>query len=153
MSDCSENKNPLIRNGTSQGQRALAWLDPDSVEIIDKNTEDWMVWAGQFSDHVVHTTLNNSPAGTMKPFFAENLSARLALSASYHTELLSGHIREVLLFIETEDNGLKEAYTGLFDIILSYISIVDRLYASTKSDKEFNNILFSHIQAKLLLIE
>ncbi len=153
MSDCSENKNPLIRNGTSQGQRAVAWLDPDSVEIIDKSTEDWMVWAGQFSDYVAHTALNNSPAGTMKPFFADNLSARLALSASYQTELLSGHIREVLQYIETEDTGLKEAYTELYDIIFSYISIVDRLYVATKPDKEYNNILFNHIQAKLLLIE
>ncbi|HMB62277.1 MAG TPA: hypothetical protein VKN36_04330 [Eudoraea sp.] len=153
MSDCSEHKNPLIRNGTSQGQRALAKLSPESVEIIDKAEEDWMVWARQFSDHIAYTAVNNAPAGTMKPFFAADISAQLALSASYRPEELSLFIREKLIHIEKETVGLKEAYTSLFDIIFSYFVLTDRLFKVTKADKEYNSILFNHIQAKLLPLE
>ncbi|WP_438426387.1 hypothetical protein [Aquimarina macrocephali] len=153
MSDCSENKNPLIRNGTSQGQRVLSKLSPRSVEIIDKSTEDWMVWAGKFSDNIRYTALNNAVVGTMKPFFTSNISAQLALAASYPPEILSQYIREILLYIETEDAGLKKAYTSLFDIIFSYFVIVDKLFRLTQEDKEYSSILINHIQAKLLPLE
>ncbi|WP_106792884.1 baseplate J/gp47 family protein [Aquimarina sp. Aq78] len=153
MSDCSENKNPLIRNGTSQGQRVLSKLSPTSVEIIDKSTEDWMVWAGKFSDNIRYTALNNAVVGTMKPFFTSNISAQLALAASYPPEMLSQYIREILLYIETEDTGLKKAYTSLFDIIFSYFVIVDKLFRLTQEDKEYSSILINHIQAKLLPLE
>lgn len=153
MSDCSEHKNPLIRNGTSQAQRVLANLSPASVEIIDKAEEDWMVWARLFSDHIEYTAVNNAPAGTMKPFFANNISAQLALSASYQPEELSQFIREKLIHIEKETAGLKEAYTSLFDLIFSYFVLADRLFKVTQADKEYNSILFNHIQAKLLPLE
>ncbi|WP_025665834.1 baseplate J/gp47 family protein [Aquimarina megaterium] len=153
MSDCPENRNPLIRNGTSQGQRVLSKLSPSSVEIIDKSTEDWMVWAGKFSDNIRYTALNNAAVGTMKPFFTSNISAQLALAASYPPEMLSQYIREILLYIETEDTGLKKAYTYLFDIIFSYFVIVDKLFQLTQEDKEYNSILLNHIQAKLLPLE
>ncbi|MBR9997738.1 MAG: hypothetical protein KFF73_02150 [Cyclobacteriaceae bacterium] len=153
MNDCSENRNPLIRNGTSQEQRALEKQSPVSVEIIDKTIEDWMVWAGKFSDHIAHFALNNAPAGSMKPFFTGNISAQLALAASFQPETLSQYIREVLQFLETEDSKLKDAYTELFDIIFSFFSVVDHLYTSTRSDKEYNGILLNHIQAKLLPVE
>ncbi len=153
MSNCSENKNPLVRNGTSQGQRILSKLSPSSVEIIDKSTEDWMVWAGKFSDHIGYTALNNAQIGTMKPFFTTDISAQLALAASYSPETLSQHIRELLWYIETQDVGLKSAYTELFDIIFSYFIVVDNLFKLTKEDKEYNGILVNHIQAKLLPLE
>ncbi|QCX00964.1 hypothetical protein FGM00_12895 [Aggregatimonas sangjinii] len=153
MSDCSENKNPLVRNGTSQGQRALAKLSPTSVEIVDKATEDWMVWAGKFSDHIRYTALNNAPVGTMKPFFSANVSAQLALVASYPPEKLSKYIREVLVRIETKDTALKQEFTTLFDIIFSYFTLVDRLFKTTRADTEYNSILLYHIQAKLLPLE
>ncbi|WP_166204731.1 baseplate J/gp47 family protein [Pelagihabitans pacificus] len=143
----------MIRNGTSQGQRALAKLSPTSVEILDKSTEDWMVWAAKFSDHVGYTASNNASVGTMKPFFHSNISAQLALVASYSPEQLSRYIREVLLFLETEDVGLKGKYTELFDIIFSYFSVVDRLFKLTQTDTEYNSILLHHIRAKLLPLE
>ena len=153
MSDCSENKNPLIRNGNSQGQRVIEKLNPGSVEVIDKSVEDWMVWAGKFSDHIQYTSLLNAPAGTMKPFFSEDISARLALIASYDPTITTQYIREKLLYIETEDTNLKEAYTELFDIILSYFKIVDQFFQFAKLDQEFHSILVNHIQSKLLPLE
>ncbi|MBT8183612.1 MAG: hypothetical protein KJN76_02130, partial [Eudoraea sp.] len=153
MSACSENKNPLIRNGTSQGQRVLSKLSPGSVEIIDKSVEDWMVWSGQFSDHIRYTTPGNAPAGTMKPFFTANISAQLALVASYKPEQLAEYIRELLLYIETEDAGLKPAFTELYNVIFSYFMAVDRVFQLTKGDKEYNTVLLYHIQSKLIPLE
>ena len=153
MSDCSENKNPLIRNGTSQGQRALIKLDPDSVRVIDKSTEDWMVWAGRFSDHVTYFALNNAPAGTMKPFFGNNLSARLALVASYGADRLALPVREILQHLETEDSQLQEKYTQLFDISFTYFHLVDDLFTNTKKDQEYSYLLYNHIRTKLLPLE
>ena len=89
----------------------------------------------------------------MKPFFASNLSARLALVASYDPERLSKYIREIRTFIETENAGLKAAFAGLFDIIFSYYYFVDQLFLATREDKEYNAILLHHIRAKLWPLE
>ncbi len=153
MGNCSENKNPLVRNGTSQGQRALAKLNPNAVEIVDKTTEDWMVWAGKFANHISYTALNNAPVGSMKPFFADNVSAQLALVASYDAKKLSKSIREILVYIETQDTDLRDAYTSLYDIVFSYFKLVDQLFITTRLDNEFNSILVHHIQAKILALE
>ncbi len=109
-----------------------------------------MVWAGQFSDHINYTALNNAAVGTMKPFFTSDISVQLALAASYPPEMLSRYIREVLLYIETGDTGLKQRYTQLFDIIFSYFLSVDQLLRLTKADTEYNAILINHIKAKLV---
>jgi hypothetical protein len=153
MSNCSENINPLIRNGTSQTQRVLPKLSPNSVEIIDKSTEDWMVWASKFSDNIKYTTLNNAFAGTMKPFFAANVSAQMARVAGYQVNDLAQFIREQFLHIETENTALKKAYTNLFDVIFAYISNVDQLLQLTKPDLEYHAILLNHVRAKLLPLE
>jgi hypothetical protein len=153
MSNCSENINPLIRNGTSQNQRALPKLSPNSVEIVDKSIEDWMVWASQFSDNIKHTTINNDVAGTMKPFFAANVSAQFARVASYSVDDVAQYLREQLFYIETQDANLKNAYTNLFDVAFSYFNIVDQLFQLSKPDVEFNTILLNHIRAKLLPLE
>jgi hypothetical protein len=153
MSNCSENINPLIRNGTSQTQRVLPKLSPNSVEIIDKSTEDWMVWASKFSDNIKFTTLNNAFAGTMKPFFAANVSAQMARVAGYQVNDLAQFIREQFLHIETENTALKKAYTNLFDVIFTYISTVDQLLQLTKPDLEYHAILLNHVRAKLLPLE
>ncbi|WP_198440103.1 baseplate J/gp47 family protein [Pareuzebyella sediminis] len=150
MSDCSENRNPLVRNGTSQGQRALDKLSPTSVEILDKSTEDWMVWASLLSDHISYTSLKNTQVGTMKPFFASNVSSKLAMVASYPPEILAQSIRELLFYIETEDTLLEEKFSYLFDIILSYFSIIDALVKATVTDKEYHTLLLNHIRAKLV---
>lgn len=156
MSDCSENKNPLVRNGTSQGQRVLEKLSPTSVEILDKSAEDWMVWAGKFSDHISFTSLNNGAVGSMKPFFTSDISAQLSLAAGYEPEILSQYIRELLQFLEVEDGlpladqKLEKIYTQLFDVIFSYFLIVDKLHRLTLADKEYNAILLNHIKARLL---
>lgn len=128
-------------------------LDPASVKIIDKSTEDWMVWAGQFSNHINYTTPQNTIAGTMKPFFTRDVAAQLAMAASYEPGKLSQFFREKLNLIEKENTGLKEAYTNIYDIIFSYLLIVDRLFRATKADVEFNTILLNHIRAKLLFLE
>ncbi|TMM58011.1 hypothetical protein FEE95_00875 [Maribacter algarum] len=153
MSDCSENKTPLIRTGTSQTQRVLPKFSPKSVEIIDKTTEDWMVWGGRFSEHIQYTDLNNASVGTMKPFFKNNISAQLALVASYKPDDLSKYIREKLIYIETNTAGLKEAYTELFNIVFSYFLVIDRLFLTTKSDSEYNTILLRHVLAKIKPLE
>ncbi len=156
MSDCSKNKNPLVRQGTSQGQRVLEKLSPTSVEILDKSDEDWMVWAGKFSDHISFTSLNNGAVGSMKPFFTSDISAQLSLAAGYEPEILSQYIRELLQFLEVEDGfpladqKLEKIYTQLFDIIFSYFIIADKLYRLTLADKEYNAILLNHIKARLL---
>ncbi len=149
MSDCAENRNPLVRNGTSQGQRALDKLSPASVEIIDKSTEDWMVWAGKLADHIAFTTLQNRPAGTMKPFFTSNLSAKLAMVASYQPAMIAQAIRELLLYIETEDTLLEEKYGNLYDIIFSYFALVDNLANHTRANAELYTLLINHVKAKL----
>lgn len=153
MGACSENRNPLTRTGTGQDQRSIQALNPDSAPVMDKAVQDWMVWASKFSDHLNFTAEDLTHAGTMQPFFADNPSARMAMATSYDLNDLITGIREQLNFIEKEDDGLKQYYTTLFNIVFSYSFITDQLYLKTKDDREFNTVLRNHIQARILPVE
>ncbi|MCB2206168.1 baseplate J/gp47 family protein [bacterium] len=131
MSDCSKNRTPLTRSGSSQDGRSIAALSPSSVEIIDKRPEDWMVWAGRLAEHLRYFDASNQASGSIDALFTRDLVARLAAIATHPASSLPAFFRErltVLIDTSTTDADLMSAFTELFDVLFSYLSIVDRHY-------------------------
>jgi hypothetical protein len=133
MADCSKNKNPLVRSGTSQGSRTLPALLPTSVQVIDKQPEDWMVWAARLAARIRYYDLNNQISGTFAIFFQKDLAARLAAVATHRLDIFPDFFREQLIVLGDGDNSADTAllgatYTGLYDVLFSYLAEVDRHY-------------------------
>ncbi|MDH7444137.1 baseplate J/gp47 family protein [Aquimarina sp. 2201CG14-23] len=69
-SSCEHNDLLLMRNGTSQNQRCIDALDPQSIQLHDLNTEDWMRFALRFSEKVNYfNTETNTISGDWSNFF------------------------------------------------------------------------------------
>lgn len=69
---CEHNDLLLMRNGTSQNQRCIDALDPESIQLHDLNTEDWMRFALKFSEKVnYYNTETNTISGDWSNFFIE----------------------------------------------------------------------------------
>lgn len=133
MSHCSENKTPLPRAGTDRNGRPVPALSPSTVKIIDKSPPDWMVWAARLAERVRFYDLANQVAGSMAPFFANDVAARLAAQSTYEPVALPEFFREQLLVLQESDPAtevpqLQAAYTMLYDVLFSYFAILDRQY-------------------------
>ncbi len=133
MADCSKNINPLLRSGTSQGGRALSALQPTSVQIIDRKPEDWMVWAGRLSSRIRYYDQGNQVSGSFGIFFQKDFAARLAAVSTHRLDIFPDFFREQLIILGDGDNSadttlLGATYTGLYDVLFSYLEEVDRHY-------------------------
>ena len=60
MANCSDQKNPLQNNGTSQSQRLLAGLDRTVFAVPDeKDFADWIVFANNFAAFINYYNISN----------------------------------------------------------------------------------------------
>ncbi|MBW1297704.1 baseplate J/gp47 family protein [Aquimarina litoralis] len=67
---CEHNSLLLMRNGTSQSQRCIDALDPESIQLHDLKIEDWMRFAYKFSKKIQYfDTQNNTVSGDWSNFF------------------------------------------------------------------------------------
>jgi hypothetical protein len=139
MADCSEQRSPLQRQGTARGQRALAALRPESVELIDKRPEDWIVWASGFSARIRFFDEEDHPSGSFEPLFGVDIAARLATITTHPADTLPlfsrGHLT-VLHDTSVQASSLSASYTALYDMLFSYVHIVDRQYRMAVRERD-----------------
>ena len=69
MANKCDHKNPLNRDGTSQLQRKLRYLDPASIQLDDRSTEDLLKFAHQFASELKYFNLENIAQGNWQGFF------------------------------------------------------------------------------------
>jgi hypothetical protein len=139
MADCSEQRSPLQRQGTARGQRALAALHPESVELIDKKPEDWIVWAARFSSRVRFFDEENQPSGSFEPLFGVDIAARLATITTHPADALPLFVREHLTVLHdtsAQTASLLASYTALYDMLFSYAHIVDGQYRMALRERD-----------------
>lgn len=154
MADCSEHKNPLKRSGSSQQGRLLSALNPLSAPIVDKSSADWMVWAAQLARFIRYYNANNDVSGSMEPFFATDTAARLAHLSTHSPESLPGFFREQLTILYENDNAaneplLKQTFARLFDLVFSYLFVIDAQLRHTTELPDFSYQLQNHARSVL----
>jgi len=69
MAKNCDHKNPLNRDGTSQLQRKLRYLDPASIQLDDRSTKDLLRFAYQFASELKYFNLKNKEQGNWQGFF------------------------------------------------------------------------------------
>lgn len=109
MSNCSENKNPLQRSGTSQLQRLLPGLAADYVRVDEKDYDSWIVFAAQFSRYINYFGSSDQASGNWTPFFTNDVSALLGSMAIQEISLYRLGIKKRFDFLKDDDNRLATA--------------------------------------------
>jgi len=71
-------KNPLKRDGTSQGQRQPVALDPEYVKVDERTIQDFMVFARNFAKQVYYYNQNNKIEGDWEDFWTYDISFIIA---------------------------------------------------------------------------
>ena len=130
MSDCTENKNPLQHNGTSQLERLLPGMKKDFVRVDEKNFADWIVFTNEFAAYINYYDQKNGISGDWKPFFSNDIASLLGILAIQDVNSYKTAIKERLDFIRNDDNKnslvlLKIKLNELFSAILTLSKAMD----------------------------
>lgn len=73
MSNC--NKNPLLRDGTSQQQRLLKALLPNYVSVDERSMDDLIRFAREYAKEINYYNPDNEPDGNWQSFFMKEVSS------------------------------------------------------------------------------
>jgi hypothetical protein len=130
VSDCSEHKNPLQHNGTSQPQRLLDGMKKDYVLVDEKKFADWIVFANEFAAFINYYGVANAIAGNWQPFFSNDIAAQLGSIAIQDIENYRLEIKKRFDFIKNDDNkssvgDIKIKLNELFSAILTVSKALD----------------------------
>lgn len=79
-------KNPLIRDGVTQGQRQIPTLSPDFVKIDERDLADFLVFAYKLSERVTYYKDDNTEDGNWQDFFARSTPVQIALISKTRSE-------------------------------------------------------------------
>lgn len=130
MSNCSENKNPLQRSGTSQLQRLLPGLSEGYVQIDENGFDNWIVFATQFGQYIKYCNLADELSGNWAPFFNNDISALLGSIAVQEVNIYKTEIKKRFDYLKNDDNqqdtaALKRNFSELFAAVLSLAKAMD----------------------------
>ena len=127
---CDENKNPLIRGGTSQQQRQLAAMQKNYILIDEHDYAQWIAFADQFSEYVRYYDTNGSTPTNWKPFFENDISAVLGSFAIQNVNDYKEALNERFKFLRSNDlqNNItkkKENLGALFAAVFTLCKALD----------------------------
>jgi hypothetical protein len=142
MANCSDQKNPLKNNGTSQSQRLLVGLNRNIFAVPDeKDFADWIVFANNFAAFINYYNISNKVVddANWQPFFSSDISAQLGTIAIQNIESYRQEIKEHFDFIKDDDNesdiiNIKIKLNDLFSVLLTLSKALD-YYALKLSDQ------------------
>jgi hypothetical protein len=155
MANCSEHKNPLKNNGTSQVQRLLPALDKSQWALADeKDFARWIVFAGEFSSFIKYYNSANSIAGDWKPFFSNDIAAQLGSIAVQNIDSYKEEIKERFDYIKDDENQpflpvIQTRLNDLFSAILTLSLALDEYVLSLPAKTKLKDTITNLIQTKL----
>jgi hypothetical protein len=129
-SNCSDNKNPLQRSGTSQLQRLLPGLSAGYVQVDENGFDSWIVFAAQFGHYIRYYKLSGEESGNWAPFFNNDVSALLGSIAVQEVNIYKAEIKKRFDFLKDDDNqqetdALKRNFSELFAAVLGLAKAMD----------------------------
>lgn len=155
MSNCSDHKNPLQHNGTSQGQRLLPGLDKTKYALADeKGCADWIVFAGEFARYLNYYSTDNLISRNWQVFFTHDISAQLGVIAIQDIEIYRTEIKERLDFIRNDENKssfeeVKLKLNELFGAIFTLSKALDDTLLKLPAETSLKSSVLNLIQTKL----
>lgn len=136
--------NILHWNGTSQSERLLKALLPDSIQVDERSASDLLAFAAQYSEHIQYFNLKGERDDNWKHVFTVDESVFLATIVStdlYKIEKEHNDLISVLTNAPRAEEKL-EALEGLMRQILGLAKQINDWYQSAL-DMDRLNVMFS----------
>ncbi|HHM21295.1 MAG TPA: hypothetical protein ENJ20_04655, partial [Bacteroidetes bacterium] len=116
MKNC-QNKNPLVRSGTSQQQRWRQGLSDTYVQVDERTPADLLIFARQLAGQLGFYDLENKLSGDWSGFFSNDVSFLIAILANNPTKAFSEKWEGLVKEVEVEVNGLFAQVDGSGDLL------------------------------------
>lgn len=155
MANCSEHKNPLKNNGTSQTQRVLPGMDKAQYALVDeKEYADWIVFANDFAVFLNYYNNSNNVSGNWKPFFSSDISAQLGSIALQNIDRYKIEIKERFDFIRNDENktslpDIRIKLDELFSAILTLSKSLDNYVQKLPDETSLKQTIYNLTKTKL----
>jgi hypothetical protein len=156
MTDCSKNKNPLVRSGMNRKERVLPAIDANYALPDENGFAQWMVYSRNLAAHIKYFRSTNEWINNenWQPFFDSDVSAQLALLAVQNVNDYKDRIRALFDSIKSEDFKndavkLKTNFGLLYGGILSLAYRLDYFQKILPDDVPLKSSIRNLVQVKL----
>lgn len=155
MANCSDHKNPLQNNGTSQHQRLLDGMNQNKFALVDeKEFADWIVFANDFAKFINYYNNANKIAGNWQSFFSGDISAQLGTIAIQNIERYRQEVKERFDFIRDDDNetamaDIKIKLNELFSAVLTLSKALDNYILKLPGEAALKQTILNLVKTKL----
>ncbi|MEO8960783.1 MAG: hypothetical protein ABI325_02815, partial [Ginsengibacter sp.] len=144
-------KNPLTREGTSQLTRMLAALDVHYANVDERRTQDLLLFAKRYAEHLNYYNGDNLIDGTWQPLMMMDVSVTLATITKIDVRRISDYKKLLYkkITLATSDSNAKMYFKFLFDVLFSLVTIINKQYKLLPDSFEYKAILKDIISGKL----
>lgn len=149
-------KNPLVREGTSALSRVLAALSTSYAMVDERRDADLLLFAKRYASFLNYYTDANLAYGDWEIFMKMDISVVLATLDKIDLRAISDYKKLIykrikLASIETADPEIKTSkqFKYLFDILFSLVTLVDEQYRLIPDALDFKIVIKDVITSKL----
>ncbi|HEY6081997.1 MAG TPA: hypothetical protein VIU45_00985, partial [Chitinophagaceae bacterium] len=152
--------NPLQHSGTSQLQRVLAALSPQSAPIDGRSYGDLILFTKEYARYLQYYDITNAKSGDWQALMQMDIAVILATLANEQMPLYETYrtgIYTAVFNVDINDAAhqaqnetlCKQLLEAVFDILFTYIYHLDAQYALLPADSDEKKFLFNIIGGKL----
>ncbi|WEN13756.1 baseplate J/gp47 family protein [Rhodanobacter sp. AS-Z3] len=154
--DCSHNDDPLklVREGTSQDERAPATLSPDAAPVDARTVAHDIVFAQGYAGLLRRYSAANVPDGDWRNYFGGDMAVPLAVAAIEDVDAYKVQVREWFDFLNNMDNdgdaaGLRDRLGYLYAAIGTLADALDQMHRKLAEEAPLKGTLDNMIRTQL----
>ena len=144
-------KNPLIREGTSLLDRVLEALSVDYSKADERDIADILLFAKRYAAYLNYYNEDNVADGDWQPLMMMDISVTLASLSKMDVRKLSDYKK--LLFkrigLAADEASAKNQFRFLFDLLFSLVQTIDEQYRLIPPEMEYKAIIREIISGKM----
>lgn len=148
MIACSEQKNQLVRNGTSQSERYARELLPSYIPVDEKTIADILTFIQYYAELINYYNLSGAHDGNWQVFFKKNDTILLALISTAKTKNLDDSFNE--FFKDPASANLDDIITTVYGIASEIQNWNILLNKNSEVQKYISSLIQDQLRDKLL---
>jgi hypothetical protein len=146
-----DDKNPLVREGTSLLNRILAALSTDFAKVDERDAPDLLLFAKRYAGYLNFYDASNAINGTWEDLMKMDVSVVLATLNKIDVTEISDYKKLLFKRIKqsADDTQAVREFKYLFDVQFSLVKMIDEQFNFLPEEFEYKNIIQDLIQNKL----
>jgi hypothetical protein len=148
-----DDKNSLVREGTSVLNRVIAALSTGYARVDERDAPDLLLFAKRYAGYLNFYDQNNAIDGTWEDLMKMDVSVVLATLNKMDVRKISDYKKLLYKRIKqaANDAEAKKEFKHLFDVQFSLVKIIDEQVHFLPEEYEYRNMIRDLIQNKLQL--